>query len=296
PTPMHYHIFGQNISLSKSPVIHNAAFAAHRLPHSYDIRDCDGLGEIEHLIKDNDFGGASVTMPHKLSVDRYCDQISDAAAAIGAINTLIARQNVNTGQQCIYGDNTDWSGLFNIVSKDQHLRSVDRPVGLIIGAGGAARAGIYALVQAGIQKIWVLNRTFDKAQKVADDFQKIANVTAVASSVEILESPDVIIGTIPGEAMPVHAFVDLFQKERGLCIEMSYKPPVTNFLSAASTHPGWDKADGLEVLLQQAFDQSRLWTGKEAPEEVMRKAMDDSFPDFGKTSKDGYGTVGKVRI
>lgn len=296
---MHFHIFGQNISLSKSPATHNAAFAAHHLPHIYDIRDCNELSEVEHLIEDSDFGGASVTMPHKLNVHRYCNHISDAAVTIGAINTLIARGDVETGQQLVYGDNTDWSGLYNILTKDRCLKSVDHPVGLVIGAGGAARAGVYAMVQAGIKKVWVWNRTFEKAKKVASDFQVIANVMAVTDPIDMLESFDVIIGTIPGDSLPSSSLEGLFQKQTGLCIEMSYKPPVTSLLSAASRHPGWKMADGLEVLLQQAFDQSKLWTGKDAPEEAMRKAILDSGEGSRPASMGGdgkFGNVGKVRI
>lgn len=63
------------------------------LSYDYDIRDCTSLNDVEHLINDNDFGGASVTMLHKLSTDHYCNKISDAAMKIGAINTLVARRN-----------------------------------------------------------------------------------------------------------------------------------------------------------------------------------------------------------
>lgn len=269
---MHFHIFGQGILQSLSPTIHNAAFAALGLPHHYDIRECASLNDVRHLIDDNDFGGASVTMPHKLSVGHYCNGTSDAATKIGAINTLVARRN-DTGGRTIYGDNTDWAGLYSIVVGYRPLESSQTPVGLVIGAGGAARAAVYALAKAGIERIYVWNRTVDKARKIAIDFRDVCSVTIATHQSDITESPDIIIGTIPGEVIPRSAFVDLFRKPKGFCIEMSYKPPVTNLLSVAKAHGEWTTADGLEVLLQQAFGQSELWTGRDAPQDYMRAAV-----------------------
>lgn len=270
---MHYHIFGRNISQSLSPTIHNAAFTYHNFPHHYDIKDCESISHVEPLVQDAAFGGASVTMPHKLDVDRFCDQVSDSAVQLGAINTLIARQG-QAGVRTICGDNTDWSGLYSIVVGYAYVSEVE--TGLVVGAGGAARAAVYAMKEAGFKMIYVWNRTFEKARGICENFGKSTTActfTAVSHPSEIQDVPGVIIGTIPGEAMPKSSFVDLFRGSRGLCIEMAYKPRVTNLLSVAKTHSGWTTADGLEVLLRQAFDQYRLWTGKEAPYEVMRNAV-----------------------
>lgn len=284
---MHYHIFGQNISQSLSPAIHNAAFAHHNLPHRYDIQNCDHLSDVESLIHDDEFGGASVTMPHKLSVDRYCDQISDSAAKLGAINTLIVRHDPKTGARTILGDNTDWSGLYSIVAEYPYLS--DAESGLVIGAGGAARAAVYAMAQAGIKQIYIWNRTVEKARRVSQDFQNATTTctfTAVGHPSEIINSPGVIIGTIPGEVMPTSFFAGLFRKGRGLCVEMAYKPRVTNLLGVVRSRSEWTTADGLEVLLRQAFDQSSLWTSKDAPQSVMRQAAQEAAGNVAKPKSD----------
>ena len=130
---MHYHIFGQNISQNLSPAIQNAAFAHNNLPHSYDFQDCDNLSDVKSLIHDDEFGGASMIMPHKLSVDRYCNQISDPAATLGVINTLIVRHDPKTGAQTILRDNTNWAGLYSIVAEYPYLSGVES--GLVIKAG-----------------------------------------------------------------------------------------------------------------------------------------------------------------
>lgn len=101
----------------------------------------------------------------------------------------------------------------------------------------------------------------EKACRVSQDFQTattICTFTAVGHPSDIINSPGVIIGTIPGKAMPTSLFAGIFRKGGGLCIEMAYKPRVTNLLGVVRSRSEWTTADGLEVLLRQAFDQSRL--------------------------------------
>ncbi|KAE8382310.1 hypothetical protein BDV26DRAFT_299701 [Aspergillus bertholletiae] len=274
-TPKHYHIFGQGISQSLSPTIHNAAFAHYGLPHRYDIKACNSLQDVKPLIDDPAFGGSSVTMPHKLSAGEFCVQVAESAMRLGAINTLIAR-SIDAGdgtlKREIYGENTDWSGLYSLIK--EHALEEGKQVGLVIGAGGAARAGVYAMAQAGVKRIYVGNRTLAKAEQLAKDFEDLCQVVPLQFPSILPEAPDVIIGTIPGDAMPQESFMGMFDKKKGLCIEMAYKPRVTNLLAVAREKPTWTTADGVEVLLRQGFEQFKLWTGLDAPQAVMRKAVE----------------------
>lgn len=110
----HFHIFGCNISFSMSPEIHMAGFRKYGFPYTYDIREPVSIDEVAHLIEDESFGGASVTMPHKLAVHKFCASQTEHAESIGAINTLIVRHS-QSGNRYIVGDNTDWSGLHGII-------------------------------------------------------------------------------------------------------------------------------------------------------------------------------------
>ncbi|GFG25068.1 pentafunctional AROM polypeptide [Aspergillus udagawae] len=269
--PKKYYIIGQGISQSLSPVIHNTGFKYYDLPHHYKIQECSDLDAVRPLMEDPAFGGSSITMPYKLSVSEFCDSTSDSAATIGAINTLVV--NHGPGQRSVHGDNTDWYGLYCLVTEYLMQNPLDTPVGLVIGAGGAARAGVYALIQAGVKRIYVVNRTLATAHKVVQDFLSLGNVIPVGFPSRLPETPDLIIGTVPGQAYPAESFLELFQKRHGLCIEMSYKPRLTNLLSLSLKQSGWMSADGLEVLLRQAFEQFRIWTGLEPPEAVMREAV-----------------------
>ncbi|PYI25157.1 NAD(P)-binding protein [Aspergillus indologenus CBS 114.80] len=306
--PQTYHIFGQALTTSLSPTLHNAAFAHHRLPHHYTLQECPSLAAVQRLIDAPTFGGASVTMPHKLTAFPLCDEVSAAARQIGAINTLIAE--TRAGRRVITDDNTDWRGLYELVaefsaaSRGCSRRGAEadgttspnpgrtsppsdssvngRKTGLVLGAGGAARAAVYALRQAHFARIVVANRTVAKAETIVRDFEGLAGpkglqceIVAVKYPVPAVAEvkPDVVIGTVPGDVVAEAEVAGLFAgSEEGLVVEMAYQPRVTG-LMRAGRRAGWAVQDGLEVLLRQGFVQYALWTGREAPVQVMRGSI-----------------------
>ncbi|KAL1862763.1 hypothetical protein VTK73DRAFT_6662 [Phialemonium thermophilum] len=266
-----FHIFGNGISFSISPTIHNAGFQYDGLPFKYDIRESPSIDDVAYLIKSDTFGGASVTMPHKLQVHKYCDRLTDTAKAIGAVNTLIV--SCEDDKRIITGDNTDWSGLERIVTEYKTRTKHTLQAGLVIGAGGASRAALYALYHAGVQHIYLVNRTIATAEEIRESFKDRFVITVLPSLDNLPVNPDVIIGTIPADKTNRDQFSDIFGTSGGLCIDMSYKPRQTPLLTAAQTHPGWETVTGIQVLLSQAFDQYRLWTRKEPPTKVMEEAV-----------------------
>ncbi|KAI3000824.1 hypothetical protein CBS147346_6793 [Aspergillus niger] len=283
--PLNFHIFGgSNIRASLSPTIHNAAFTHHHLPHTYTTAECTSLSEISHLITSPSFGGASITMPHKIAAFDHCTEVSDSARAIGAINTLVTTRSPQANSKVVVkGDNTDWSGLYTLIidhlfKEGVHAAKPTGKVGLVIGAGGAARAGVYALLQAQFSTIIIWNRTVEKAEKIIQDFDTLKSEgieMRAVGDVTGIGPVDVVIGTIPGDVKAEEDFEGLFQGSKmGLCVEMAYKPKVTPLMRVAERR-GWVVKDGLEVLLRQGFEQYRLWTGLEAPELVMREAIEE---------------------
>jgi shikimate-5-dehydrogenase len=294
----HFHIFGHGISFSKSPAIHTSAFHHYGLPHTYDIQETDSIDNVSHLIQDASFGGASVTMPHKLAVHKFCGELTEHARRIGAVNTLIVREpelalngsrHGERGRQVLVGDNTDWAGLHTIIEKQTKSWPQRPRVGLVIGAGVASRAAVYALHQAGANRIYIANRTVANAENIANDFKDIAHISVLSSLDSLTEAPDIIIGTIPADRTSEDDFHNstLFGKRRGLCIDMSYKPRRTPLLAITERQTGWDTVSGVEVLLHQAFTQFELWTGLPAPEEVMEREIDVDERQTGVTNRDG---------
>ncbi|KAI0163104.1 putative pentafunctional AROM polypeptide [Pestalotiopsis sp. NC0098] len=269
-----FHIFGNGISFSISPTIHNAGFKHYGLPHFYDIREIASMDDAADLINAPDFGGASVTMPHKLQAHKFCQEQTASARLIGAVNTLIVSEG-DDGKRKIIGDNTDWSGLHALITRHYNEKGSNTPkAGLVIGAGGAARAALYALYRAGIEHIYLVNRTISTAERVRESFESSFAITVVPDLQQLPEQPGVVIGTVPALTTRESDFQHIFNADGGgLCIEMSYQPPHTPLMTAAEAHPGWRTLSGVDVLLAQAFDQFRLWTGFEPPTDQMIEAV-----------------------
>ncbi|KAH8712045.1 hypothetical protein GQ44DRAFT_762923 [Phaeosphaeriaceae sp. PMI808] len=272
-----FFIFGQGISFSMSPVIHGAVFKYHSLPHTYEILQTETVDELSQIISQPSFGGASVTMPHKLSIGKFCSSISSHAQRIGAINTLIpALPRDGSSKASIKGDNTDWSGLVSCLKANGTGFLEHATTGLVIGAGGASRAALYALFQLGVKNILLFNRTRSTAEKIAADYSSLFQISVLSNLAGLSEGqrPDIIIGTIPADKTSMGYFPPfLFGREKGICVDMAYKPRETPLLISAAMHAGWLTVTGVEVLLEQAYVQSNLWLGLPAPKDFIAREL-----------------------
>jgi shikimate 5-dehydrogenase/shikimate kinase len=185
--PLHFCIFGGSVLYSLSPAMHNAAYQSVGLPHEYRIRQSSTIEELDGLLNDPSFGGAAVTLPFKIEVLKRVDSMSAEAQAIGAANTIIPiRSSMNDTSQIQksragrivgwHGDNTDWIGITTCIRRNLSPANSIRPwtSGLVVGAGGMARAAIYALIRFDVPNIFICNRTVSNAEKLALHFTKLA--------------------------------------------------------------------------------------------------------------------------
>ena len=160
PKTIEFNIFGDNISHSLSPAMHNASFKALGCPAQYSMYETEG---VEKILQKSSFGGASVTPPHKLQIGRLLDVVSPRAVSIGAINTIAVRYT--DAGRILEGDNTDWIGIKACIVKS----SIPDPAtssAIVLGAGGAARAACYASEALGISEAIIVNRTLSKAKQM----------------------------------------------------------------------------------------------------------------------------------
>ncbi|EIW75953.1 Pentafunctional AroM protein [Coniophora puteana RWD-64-598 SS2] len=272
-----FFLFGTPISQSPSPTLHNTGFATLGLPHQYDLLETSDVGEqIRATLASPDFGGASVTIPHKLDVMPLLDRLTPAAEAIGAVNTIIPTSEGASGARILVGDNTDWLGMRACILEKQPSLAAPAAA-LVIGAGGTARAAIYALQSLGAKRIYVHNRTAAKAQALVDAFPN--------ARVEVVErlgawpgdAPSVIISTVPASAGAAGLPETLFDKAvaRGIVVDMAYKPAETPLLALARSvaSQSWATVSGVEVLLAQGYEQFERWTGRKAPKGVVQRAV-----------------------
>ena len=188
--PLIFYILGANVSYSLSPAMHNAAYQTLGLNHTYKTKDITSLADLDALAQDPHIGGASIVQPFKVSISSRLASRSRHAEAIGAVNTLLplraqadgsvfslqsqANQRNRAGRIAAwYGDNTDWIGIMICLNRNLSPRNVVRPsktCGLVIGAGGMARAAVYAMLKLGCRNIFLCNRTISNADAVAAHF------------------------------------------------------------------------------------------------------------------------------
>jgi shikimate 5-dehydrogenase/shikimate kinase len=198
--PMGFFIYGANVSFSLSPAMHNAAYKACGMRHSYRTHSASTLDEFTTLVREHDFGGAAVVQPFKTKILSMMDVLSPHAKAIGALNTVIplrdeaAIESINhdvgifrdrnrTGPvKALYGDNTDWIGIRACIRRGLSPANTVRPhsSGLVCGAGGMARAAIYAMISLGVQTIFVCNRTKGNAEELAEHYNRLIREKAIA--------------------------------------------------------------------------------------------------------------------
>jgi 3-dehydroquinate dehydratase type I len=168
-------IFGHDIHHSLSPAMHNSAYEVYGMPHNYSIRDASSINELLEVVRNPMFGGASISLPFKLEIIPLLHSMSDHAQIIGAVNTIVPMPVVEgTGNTlpALYGDNTDWIGIRTCTLRNLTPANAitSRTTALVIGAGGIARASIYALQKLGVENIFLCNRTLEHAEKLADYF------------------------------------------------------------------------------------------------------------------------------
>jgi shikimate dehydrogenase len=254
-------LIGNPVTHSLSPVMHNQAFAAIGYNAVYLAFRVTDLDSAVKGIKALNFKGVSVTIPHKVAVMGYLDEVEDTAATIGAVNTIVN----NNGH--LIGYNTDSQGALEALKTKTAIQGKSVA---IIGAGGAARAIGFGLVAAGGQ-VTILNRSRTNGERLAADLQ------ADFSPLNEWQPHryEILINTTP---IGMHPETDASPiPENGLSKEMVvmdivYNPLETKFLKDAAAR-GCQTINGVDMFVFQGAYQFELWTGQKAPVEVMRNSV-----------------------
>ncbi|KAI3630607.1 hypothetical protein MIR68_012042 [Amoeboaphelidium protococcarum] len=274
------YLFGSPIKHSLSPTLHNSGFSDVGLQYNYELYETDCItSDLIKLMKADSFIGASVTIPLKEKILPFVTRLSKSAREIGAVNTVWKERSQSGGQDILCGDNTDWLGIKRVIlDQFDRLSGLNQINALVIGAGGTAKAACYALNNLGVHadvKLNVYNRTDSKAQILADKFQ--GSVFAADSGMTSSIQFQIVVGTIPGDAQQnVDQLVQdkLFGENDGIYVELAYKPRKTYFMERAASK-GWKTVEGLQILMEQGFEQFSRWTGLRAPITIMRQAVRD---------------------
>lgn len=257
-------IIGNPVKHSLSPLMHNAAYRALGLNFVFVAFDVIDVKTAILGLKSLNVAAIVVTVPHKIEVRKYVDQIDKTAEKIGAVNTIINNAGI------LKATNTDWFGAIKALKEQTQIKG--KTVALL-GAGGAARALIYGLKKEKVDAINVFNRNFAKAEKLVKEFRLKAafplhNLSQIRFCEIIINSTSV--GLEPEEdKSPLPAN---YIKSNQIVFDIVYTPRETPLLKMAKK-AGAKVVYGDKMVLYGGIKQFELITGKKAPKEVMEKIL-----------------------
>jgi shikimate dehydrogenase len=273
-------VIGNPIEHSLSPAIHNAAFQKLALNFVYLAWKVDRIGDaISGLRALGNFRGASVTIPHKVAVIPFLDEVDTTARHIGAVNTIVAEEGK------LLGMNTDATGALRA------LREGNAPLKgasvVMVGSGGAARAIAFALAaDAEVRHLHVLGIEVDERRNLVTDLRDKTGVSVGEADLDegrlkdVLPEARVLIHCTPVGMAPKigrSCVPPKFLHRELTVLDVVYNPRETQLLSEAKS-AGCRTISGLEMFLYQAVAQFERWTGRSAPIQVMRAVLASRFP------------------
>ena len=267
-------LIGHPVEHSFSPPMHNAAFDALGMDYAYVAFDVnpDDLSSAIEGAKSLNIKGFNVTIPHKIEVMQHLYELDDVARLIGAVNTIDFEN--------LKGYNTDGIGAIRAIEEVTKVK--DRDV-IVAGAGGASRAISFYLAKFGASSITVLNRNVERAQNLASDVSAsdlIGDVNAgpISEIGNLLGDADILVDTTP-LGMDPHIDDEPIAKadsmhEDLIVFDAVYNPNETVLLKEA-IKAGAKPVYGIKMLLYQGAESFRIWTGRDAPIDVMENALNE---------------------
>jgi shikimate dehydrogenase len=256
--------------------MHNATLSADGLDYWYlpFAVHPDRLSDAVAGMRALGIAGFSVTIPHKVAVIPFLDQLDESAEAAGAVNTVANRDGM------LVGYNTDGDGLIRSLASEFGFCCAESGTIIIVGAGGACRGAVAAFCRSGASRIIIINRSRGKAEEVAlicgERYPGTEIIVADNSNPlhQYLRDTSLVVNStslgMKGESIPFLNLNDLPQS--AAVYDMVYAPPLTPLLKEAASR-GLKCANGLGMLAAQGEIAYRIWTGFYPPSGVMREAL-----------------------
>jgi shikimate dehydrogenase len=272
-------VYGSPIAHSASPAMHNAAFAALGLNWRYLAFAVDpkNLRTAIAGAKAMGFAGLNLTVPHKLLAVDMVDALDDSAQKWGAVNT-IKFEAAADGKIRTLGFNTDAEGLAVSLEQDLDIELAGSKI-LLLGVGGAGRTAALKFAEAGVAELFLVNRTINKAEEIAIEIKERRPHVKVVVGYPKHKIDLVVNATSLGlkadDASPLDEKQFSWAQARAV-YDMIYRPAETRLLAAAQA-AGCKTANGLGMLLWQGARAFVIWTGKSAPVDTMRRALEQNI-------------------
>ena len=264
-------VMGWPVTHSRSPLLHNYWFRQHNLAGTYvplAIAPA-GLNAALRALYPLGFAGCNLTLPHKQEAMNCVDEVDVVAKSIGAISCVVVRPDGS-----LAGTNNDCYGFIQSIRQEQPGWRADAGTSVVVGAGGGARAVCYALAETGVKAIRLVNRTFERAKKIAEDFAGPIKALPWEQRHEALDRAAMVVNTT-SQGMLGQSPLDLELDKlpsRALAVDIIYIPLETPFLRAARQR-GNPTINGLGMLLHQGRPAWRAWFGIEPAVTAELRAM-----------------------
>lgn len=271
----HYLLFGHPVEHSLSPLMHNLALDHHGLSAQYYAVDLQSneLADLASYLNKDQFLGANITIPYKQLIADYLDHVDSSAQKIGAVNT-IRKQNY-----ILEGYNTDYDGFRGPL--EEYEFALESSSAIVFGTGGAARAIVVALIDFGIERIYLVSRNPARISSYGEfstvEVISYHNWTSFAGDASLIVNATPL-GMHPNKGdSPVHNAEMQWLEDR-ICYDIVYNPLQTMFLCQAE-QAGATTIGGLEMLIQQAAESFKLWTGRSFPIQLVRDRLYEELGD-----------------
>ena len=269
-------LIGHPVKHSFSPPMHNRAFNALNMDYAYlafDVNPSNLKSAIDGASSLN-IKGLNVTIPHKIEVMKYLDEIDEVAALIGAVNTIDFKD--------MKGYNTDGIGAVKAI---EEVTTIKNKNVIIAGAGGAARAISFYIAKYNAKSITILNRNIEKADKLADDISGSDLISCVKSDSlskisDYLGDADILINTTPVGMHPNindKAIAEAGDMHEDLTVFDAVYNPNETVLIKEALKANANPVYGIKMLLYQGAESFKIWTGREAPVGEMEKALKNTL-------------------
>jgi len=277
------HLIGVGVGHSIAPLMHNYICRSLNKPWNFVATEAPDMEAVMKIMKAPDFAGAVVTMPYKKTVMSHLDGLDPLAVKLGACNNVYI-----TSDGKLQGTNTDWRGIKGCLLAGGD-KGLNKPA-MIVGAGGASRAAVYALaVELKCPVIYVVNRDDQEVQDLITDTRSLLSVPGSTESLckivhiqsidqaRSLPVPQYIVGTVPDSAPttgPEKMAIAIFNhylasaEEQGVFLDMCFKPRVTRKIKLARSY-GWSTVEGTEIIGHQIQEQYRVWISPKSEEGVI---------------------------
>lgn len=296
---MTLHLVGVGVTHSIAPMMHNYIAKSLGLPWIFFSTECPTIEDLLDIANKPTTAGLVVTMPYKNSIIKHLDELDELARIIGACNNVYYKDG---SPRRLCGTNTDWIGIKGCLLEkgieSERPSSASPASALIVGAGGASRAAVYALTtHLHCHTVYILNRDDQEVTSLIQDSKRlpiVAQIVHVKSPDQArdLPSPYYIVGTVPDvepkseSELAVLSLMTQFlsRPEKGVLLDMCFKPRRTRMIKLAESL-GWPCVEGTHVIGYQIYEQWKLWAGeercqsldKEGAWKVLRRAAEESI-------------------